>query len=83
MADIRQRSLNPVETPAGILLGETQHEIHDDLTDARTARFLLTTIAVIPFLRHELPVPAQNGIRCEQRADFLKPFSSQYFAFDG
>ena len=38
----------------------------------------LALVAVVPFLSDERPMPAENRVRGEERADFLQPLASQH-----
>src|ERR1035441_4102055 len=42
-----------------------------------------TLVAMVPLLRHQLPMPAQNGVRREQRTDLVQELATQDLAFDG
>src|ERR1035441_9235601 len=42
-----------------------------------------TLVAVVPLLGHQLPMPAQNGVRREERADLVQELATQDLAFDG
>src|ERR1019366_7560432 len=41
-----------------------------------------TLIAMVPLLGHQLPMPAQNGVRREERTDLLQCLAAQDLAFD-
>ena len=38
---------------------------------------------MVPFLGHQPAMPAQNGVRRDQRAEFAEQFAAQDFPFDG
>jgi hypothetical protein len=83
IADIVQRALNPVITPGRILPGKPQSEVDDDLTDFRSACFLLPAIRIIPLVRDQLSMPTQDCIRSEQRAKQFELPASKNFSFNG
>ena len=39
-------------------------------------------VGMVPFLRDHLPMPAQNRVRLEQRANFFQPLAARHFVFD-
>jgi hypothetical protein len=49
----------------------------DLVRQRRTPWFVLAMIAVFPLVGDEHPVPAQNRVRREQRADFFQSLASQ------
>jgi len=82
VANIRQGSLNPVVTPGRILLGKSQHEIHNDLPHARPPGSLWATVAVVPLRGHQRSMPTENGIWREDRTNFAEHFPAQDFALN-
>jgi len=44
ITDVGQSPLDSIETPRPILLGESQHQIHNNLSYTRAARFILMAI---------------------------------------
>ena len=82
VADIGQYTLDPVKSPCGIFLGESQYEIHDDLPHTRSAWLLLATIRVIPFLRNELSMPTENRIWRYDRGEVHQGLAAECFPLD-
>src|SRR5437899_8314267 len=60
MAQVGQGALNPIVAPAGVLPGQTHDQLADLVGDGRTAGPLLSAVAVIPFLRDQPVMPAQD-----------------------
>ena len=81
VAYVGQGALNAVVAPGGILFGESQDQIHDDLADTRSAD-RLTLPAVVPFLCHKLAVPAKDRVGYHDRGQFLQCFATERHAFD-
>lgn len=65
-----------------MLTSEPQDKVHDDPADARSAHGL-PFVAVIPFLSHELSVPAENRVGRHDGSQLPQCFAAQNFAFDG
>ena len=65
VADVCQSALDSIKAPARVLVGKAQHEIHDHLPNAWPTDRALSPSTVIPFLRDELSMPAQDGVRRE------------------
>lgn len=70
-----------IVTLGWILARKLQDQIDDFLGRGWSAD-RSTLGAVIPLLGNQLPVPAQDRVRCERRADFCQELASQDFAFD-
>ena len=49
MAQVGQGALNAVITPGGVLLGEAHHQVPNFLGERQASRFLLPTVAIVPF----------------------------------
>jgi hypothetical protein len=81
MSEIRERATDPRISPRAILECHAQNEIDDRLHDARPPR--PTPLAVVPFSCHQFPVPAQQGVRCDQRAQFVQHFATERVRFSG
>ena len=82
VAEVGQRSLDAIVTPGRILACHAEHQLDDFLGHGRTAD-RLALVAVVPFLSDEHPMPAEDRVRREERADFLQSLASEHFPFDG
>jgi hypothetical protein len=60
--------------------GYPQYELGHFLGNARVTNRLLASLAVIPLLGHQQPMPTQDGVRGKLRADLFETFSSQYLS---
>src|ERR1019366_4277102 len=80
--DVGQGVGDPVVTPGRILAGQLQDPVNDFLRRCWPAH-RTTLVAMVPLLRHQLPMPAQNGVRREQRTDLVQELATQDLAFDG
>ena len=80
--EVRQRTLDPVVSPGGILTSKPQNKL-DDLFLHTWPADRLAAFAVIPFLGHELSMPAQDRIGCDDGGQFHQGFSAQCLGFDG
>ena len=60
-------SLNPIESPRGILSGKTNNGIHNFLSDSWPTG--LSFIAGIELLRHQFTMPSQDRLRGEDGGD--------------
>src|SRR5206468_847847 len=69
--------------PAGIRPGQTHDQLADLVGDGWTAGPPLSAVAVIPFLRDQPVMPAQDRVGSEQRADLRQELAAQEFAFGG
>jgi hypothetical protein len=83
-ADIEQCSLDAIIAPRRIFLGKPQNGIHNDLPKPWPSDSL-SLIGMLPLLRHEFTVPAEdrvgshNGDRLRQRLSAEgMAFHSQY-----
>ena len=81
ITDVRQRTLDSVVTPVRVFLGKAKDQIYDNLPDSWPAD-AFPIPAVIPFLGDQHPVPPQDRIRREQRADFFESLATEDLAFD-
>ena len=69
IANIGQGALDAVEAPSRVFPGEPQNQVDDDLADAWSADgFSLVT--VVPLLRHELLVPAEDCVGSDDGRQF-------------
>ena len=71
IANVGQRSLDPIVAPGWILLGQFEEQVDNDLASTRTSHGL-AAVTVVPFLCDQFTMPAQDRVRREQRADFLE-----------
>ena len=69
VADVQQRALNSRVSPARVLSGHSHGEIGDGSHDSRSA---LASSLVGPLRSDELTVPSKNGVRRDERSDFIK-----------
>src|SRR5258708_39364171 len=81
MSQIGERATNPRVSPRAILERHTYNEIGDGLHDARPAR--PAPLTVVPFASHQFPVPSQQGVRSDQRFQFVKYFAAECVRFSG
>ena len=78
---ILQGALDSVITPGQVLSRNADNQISNLLTDMRTAD-LPTSVAVVPFLGHQLSVPPEKSVGRDNRCDFLQHLPSQDLPFD-
>ncbi len=83
VAEVGQSALDAVVAPGEVLFRESEHEFPQFCGDRRTSGLVLSSRGVIPFLGDELPMPTQNGVGRDQRADFTEELASQRFSWDG
>ena len=83
MTQVGQGTLDAVIAPAGILLGDTHHEIVNFPRNRRASRLLSPTVAVVPLSSHQELMPAQDGVGSEESADLIEELATQDFPFDG
>jgi hypothetical protein len=76
VTDVGQRTLNAIVSLGGILPGEANDGIHDNLSNPWPTGFAF--VAGIEFVRHEFAVPAENRIWREDGRQF-----QQRLAADG
>ena len=63
LADVGQGTRDAVVASGRVVLREPQDQVDDDLADAWPTWFLLPTVAVIPFLGHELLAESRGVCR--------------------
>ncbi|NLT67416.1 MAG: hypothetical protein GXX84_12505 [Acidobacteria bacterium] len=80
MAEIGQRPLYAIVTPARVFTGHAKDKFHYLGRDRRPSD-LLTVLAVIPLCRHQFPMPSQNRIGSYDRGQLCEHFPSEYLAF--
>jgi hypothetical protein len=73
---------DPVVTPFGILPGHAQDQPTDLVRDRGPANRLLSTLRVVPLLRHQLAVPAQDRVGGDDGGQFEQCFAADPFGFD-
>ena len=84
VANIGQATLDPVKAPTWVFFGQSQYEVHDDLSHTWPTWFLfLAAIAVIPLLGDQLSMPTQQRVRSDDGGQFHQGLSPQSFGFDG
>jgi len=81
VAKVRESSLNPIESPRGIITGQPQDKIDDFLPFARPPNGL-ATLAVVPLPGNQLAMPSQDRIWCEQGGDLAQQFAAEYLSLD-
>jgi len=69
MAQVLYGAGDAVEAPRRILTGHAQDQLFDHVRDRRPSKLLLPAVTVVPLLGNERPMPAQDCIGGEQRAD--------------
>jgi hypothetical protein len=82
MTYVSQSALNPIITPGGILLGNTNHQIANLLGKRWASGLLPPTVAVVPLSSYQEPMPAQDGVGSEQSADLVEELAAKDFPFD-
>ncbi len=82
--NIGQTTLDPVKAPSWVFFGQSQYKVHDHLPQTWPTGFLLlAVIAVVPFLGHQLSMPTQQGVRCDDCSQFHQGLAAECFGFDG
>ena len=81
VADVGQRALNAIATPAGILFRKPNREVDDHLANVGASR--LSLVRRIPFSGDQLAMPTEDRIGRKQRADFKESLAAEYLAFHG
>ena len=66
VTDVRQRALDAIVAPGGVLVGEAHDEVDNLLSDAGSADALLR-VAVVPLAGDEFTMPAENRVGCDDR----------------
>jgi hypothetical protein len=79
-ADIGQCSLDAIIAPRRILSGKPQNGIHDDLPKPRPSDSL-SLIGVVPLLRHELTVPAEDRVGRHNGGQLQQCLAAESMAF--
>ena len=80
VTDVGQCSLDSIVAPRRVLSGKPQNGIHDDLTDAGPANSL-SFVAVVPLLRHELTMPAENRVGSHNGGQLQQCLPAEGMAF--
>jgi hypothetical protein len=75
MSQISQCPSDPSVTPGRILERHPQNKIHDRLLGARPT--WAASMTVVPFTRHQLPVPPQQRVRRHQSFELAQHFASE------
>ena len=78
MAQIHQRTHNPVVAPAPVLAYETDHQPFNFRRYPRAARISAVSRPV-ELLCNQPPIPGQNGVRPGHACDVLQSFASESF----
>jgi hypothetical protein len=76
MPQIRQSTLDPSIPPGGILLGHTDDQLFDLLSDTRPAK-VLSLLTAVKLLRDQSFVPAQEGLGRGNGRDFFEAFATK------
>ena len=71
VANVRQRTLNPIVAPQRIFVGELQDQINDSLANTGPTNLFLAPIRKIPFLGYQLTMPPQNRVGRKQGAELF------------
>jgi hypothetical protein len=83
VAEIGYSALEPVVTSGRALFRQLEHERTNFIGDRRPTRLLSPAVAVVPFLNDQLPMPTQNRVGRDHRADLTEELAPQRFACDG
>src|SRR5207253_9716579 len=78
-AQVGQRADNPVIAPGAILLGYT-HDQGLQLWINHGASRRLTLLRAVTLLSHELPLPAKNRVRLDDRGHVLESLLTELLA---
>lgn len=82
VTDVGQSALDPVITPIRILLRESYDQFDDLWSNSwPTDRFPL--LAVVPLLRHEFPMPAEERVGRDNSGQLHQRLSANGFRFHG
>jgi len=76
IAEIGQRTHNPVVAPTGILPRHLDDQLLQFRFDRRPTR-VAAEFGSIEFLRNQLPVPSQNGVRLGNAGDLCQRFAPE------
>ena len=79
VAQVRQGANDSVVAPGAVLPRHTHDQSLQFLVDQGTAGSL-TLCRAVKLLRHELPVPAKNRVRCDDHGHFLESLLTQFLA---
>jgi len=79
--EVGERALDAVVAPCPILPGHAQDQLDDLRRDAGTSNGA-PSLAVVPLLGYELPVPAEDGVGREGGTDFAEHLSPEHPALD-
>jgi hypothetical protein len=80
VTDIGQCSLDSIIAPRRILSGKPQNGIYDDLTDSGPASSL-SLIGVVPLIRHEITVPAEDRVGSHNGGQLQQCLAAESMAF--
>ena len=79
VTNVGQCSLDSIIAPGRILSGKPQNGIHDDLPKPRPSNSL-SLVAVVPLLRHEFMVPAENCVGSHNDGQLLQCLPAESMA---
>lgn len=82
IVDVGQGALDAVIAPSRVLPGELQNQV-DDLLVERRPSHRLPLFAVVPLLRHELAMPAEDRVGRDDGGQLSQCFAAERLAFDG
>ena len=80
IAHVGQRALDPVVSPDGIVFGEPQDHFNDHLADSGASGCVRPAVAVVLSHSDQRPMPPENGVGSEQRADLLETLPAEKLA---
>ena len=75
--------MDAIIAPARILARQPQHQLLDLVGNGQPPRLVLAPLAVVPFLSDQHPVPSEQGIRRDQRADFRQQLAAEHLGLNG
>ena len=82
MAEVAHLAGDPVIAPLGILFGHANNKSFDLICDHGSANRLLSALRVVPLLRNQFPVPAEDRVGGDDGGQFEQCFAADPFGFD-
>ena len=83
MTEIGQGALDPVVSPVRILFRHAEYQLFDGVRNCRSSWFLFPLITGILFLRHQLLIPTEYGVRSDERGHIRQSLATPSFTLDG
>ena len=79
VAEGRQCAGDPVVPPGSIVFRETDNQLFDFLVNPRTTG-VLSVLRPVELLRHQAPMPGQDGLGSNDARDFFERLLAQFLS---